>query len=91
MPTYTLEERAKYLTTARKRIDALKVKIQGDDDGRRLLIATGAATGWIACLLAIEVINEAQYVVLATEIGEALKQRVELEKIRLPLVGRLDA
>lgn len=91
MPTYTLEERAIYVGHARKRIDTLKAKLQGDDDGRRLMIDTGAATGFIACLLSTGVINEAQYVDLATEIGEALKQRVELEKIRLPLVGRLDA
>lgn len=91
MPSYTLEERAKYVMAARKRIDALKTKLEGDDDGRRLTIDTGQATGYITCLLSTEVINEAQYVELATEIGDALQKRVELEKIRLPLVGQFKA
>jgi hypothetical protein len=78
MPTYTPEERAASVQAARDRIAGLK--IHAEDDGRALLLNTGGAVGYLAALLKLDVIDEAEYVDLAEDIARALSDRLAVER-----------
>ena len=83
MPTYTAEEKARALAAARLRIANLKVKLSHSNNGQKLMLDTGGATGFISALLTLEVIGEEQYIQLAEDIADALHERLNVERARI--------